>query len=548
MADSEKLTALKKAYADIILNSAKEAAARIMVSERKAQRYQRELFAAKDEALRMLLRLKQMLDSKVSEAEMASLNQQRRIEELEAQLGEAEDIVKDLRSELRELQDELEKVANSQMRPLEEQNPEGERTTLVTAFEENRLSTSGSVIPSGPASQSDPVITLETKNLTLNGTCAGTRLYSEGDCRKDNCFVCNPDFASIVMRSKEPELYRNGCTQRIRAFERSLLGGNLSLSGQDDDVKNQVFIIEDKEDKDIRKQLTAKVDRICDVEKIPGLVKGNSIRKKRRKNPSVSGQADGIKNQKSIREETKDKYIFTCLPVKADSCCHGGYIPRSLKRKRAARYRRHREYRSFLHEAVDNNVQTAEDSRKIDYISLKDPQPPVLPKSPSDTNEKVNQSGSFEVIGREAEFGRTCSFQNISNNDSFPIDELQLAGRDAGTAECSEFPASRNDFQIASVLPSNSHLKEPGTIVAVSPHPQPLFKYTFQRKRKKEFLSSSDGETSFGNHTLKKKMGEKQSGSLESDNSSLIAESSRDDRRLAQVARQLISLSEKQWK
>ncbi|CAN1265871.1 hypothetical protein LINPERPRIM_LOCUS12362 [Linum perenne] len=31
----------------------------------KAQRYQRELFAAKDEALRMLLRLKQMLDSKV---------------------------------------------------------------------------------------------------------------------------------------------------------------------------------------------------------------------------------------------------------------------------------------------------------------------------------------------------------------------------------------------------------------------------------------------------------------------------------------------------
>lgn len=61
----QKLTALKKAYADIILNTAKEAAARIMVSERKAQRYQRELFAAKDESLRMLLRLKQMLDSKV---------------------------------------------------------------------------------------------------------------------------------------------------------------------------------------------------------------------------------------------------------------------------------------------------------------------------------------------------------------------------------------------------------------------------------------------------------------------------------------------------
>lgn len=56
---------MQKAYADIILNTAKEAAARIMMSERKAQRFQRELQVAKDEGLRMLLRLKQMMDSKV---------------------------------------------------------------------------------------------------------------------------------------------------------------------------------------------------------------------------------------------------------------------------------------------------------------------------------------------------------------------------------------------------------------------------------------------------------------------------------------------------
>lgn len=62
----QRLTALKKAYADIILNTAKEAAARIMVSERKALRFQHELQVAKEEALRMLLRLKQMMDSKVS--------------------------------------------------------------------------------------------------------------------------------------------------------------------------------------------------------------------------------------------------------------------------------------------------------------------------------------------------------------------------------------------------------------------------------------------------------------------------------------------------
>lgn len=61
----QKLTALKKAYADIILNTAKEAAARVIVSEKKAVRLQRELLYTKEEALRMLLRLKQTYDSKV---------------------------------------------------------------------------------------------------------------------------------------------------------------------------------------------------------------------------------------------------------------------------------------------------------------------------------------------------------------------------------------------------------------------------------------------------------------------------------------------------
>jgi len=59
------LTALKKAYAEIILNTAKEAAARSMVSEKRALRFEQELVSTKEEALRMLLRLKQMLDSKV---------------------------------------------------------------------------------------------------------------------------------------------------------------------------------------------------------------------------------------------------------------------------------------------------------------------------------------------------------------------------------------------------------------------------------------------------------------------------------------------------
>ncbi|KAJ0876296.1 putative pyruvate dehydrogenase (acetyl-transferring) [Helianthus annuus] len=61
----ERLMALKKAYADIILNTGKEAAKRIMVSERKAVWLEYELKIAKEDAVQMLIRVKQMMDCKV---------------------------------------------------------------------------------------------------------------------------------------------------------------------------------------------------------------------------------------------------------------------------------------------------------------------------------------------------------------------------------------------------------------------------------------------------------------------------------------------------
>ncbi|KAJ0723349.1 hypothetical protein HanPI659440_Chr08g0306921 [Helianthus annuus] len=65
MDTDERLMALKKAYADIILNTEKEAAKRIMVSERKAVRLEYELKIAKEDAVQMLMRVKQMMDCKV---------------------------------------------------------------------------------------------------------------------------------------------------------------------------------------------------------------------------------------------------------------------------------------------------------------------------------------------------------------------------------------------------------------------------------------------------------------------------------------------------
>lgn len=98
---------VKKAYAEMILNTAKEAAARVMASEQKALKFQQDLQSTKEEAVRMLLRLKLMIDSKTTEAESLSQNQQKRIDELQAQLDEAEGLIIDLRAELHDVHEQL---------------------------------------------------------------------------------------------------------------------------------------------------------------------------------------------------------------------------------------------------------------------------------------------------------------------------------------------------------------------------------------------------------------------------------------------------------
>ncbi|XP_019161804.1 PREDICTED: uncharacterized protein LOC109158327 isoform X2 [Ipomoea nil] len=107
MDETEGMEALKAAYAEVILNTMKEAADRVMESEQKSLRIEQDLQSTKDEALRLLLHLKHMIDAKEAEAEMSSINQQRRIDELEEQLNEAEGLVVDLRAELNLVRDEL---------------------------------------------------------------------------------------------------------------------------------------------------------------------------------------------------------------------------------------------------------------------------------------------------------------------------------------------------------------------------------------------------------------------------------------------------------
>ncbi|KAI7750948.1 hypothetical protein M8C21_009140 [Ambrosia artemisiifolia] len=212
----ERLMALKKAYADIILNTEKEAAKRIMVSERKAMRLEYELKHAKEDAVQMLMRFKQMMDCKMSEAAVASCIQEKKIEELEAQLQEAEDIVKDLREELRAVEAEVERF--SKIKEVKHMVQVDNAPTRV------------------PTTYSPPEV---QPNSYIDQTNKSQSFFNSLFPLK-KCVIGNGDLPSIISRRKETELYRNGCTQRIRACERVTPDNKSPFSVQTNDINKNV--------------------------------------------------------------------------------------------------------------------------------------------------------------------------------------------------------------------------------------------------------------------------------------------------------------------
>lgn len=498
MEESEKMTALKKAYAEIILNTAKEAAARIMVSERKAHQFQHDLSSTKDEALRLLLRLKQTMDSKIKEAESKSLYQQKRIEELEAQLQEAEDIVSNLRAELNEAHAKLEEIAEAQRHNAPDITAKGvdeEDTAHVNVVSEAALAPQEKYL-----------------NNAANGHGVVNNSFEQYG------YTGVPDVPSIIVRSKEPELYRNGCTQRIRACERNLLNGHFSLSGEQDDRKDEKILREDKEG-EMRHKTPDVVSEIgCHVEAKPVEIKEfKNVGKTSLKGPSF------------IRK----------------------------KRKRGARYRRSnasalKSVPSLAMEALSglSNPQTCLTSSHHNLESFETEEKGKVSLSPSTTPSNVLQMDAQDEHAADAldqEFAEVCS--HGEDEDREVASSLVLIRQQNGCGDCLDGPSSVPQVDLKNVSSVLLDTKESETVDGFSSPPakERVLKYTFQRKRKKESLSSDNRSSIHQENSLKRKMVKKQNGSVELAKSSTSVESSRDSRRMAQVARQLISLSEKKW-
>ncbi|GER38531.1 S-adenosyl-L-methionine-dependentmethyltransferases superfamily protein [Striga asiatica] len=435
--DSEKLAELKKAYADVIFNMSKEAAMRVMSSEKRAARYQHELKVGKEEALRMLMRLKQMMDFKTSQAEAASFNQQKKIEVLEAQLEEAEDIVNDLRHELEKAQCELEQLRQDNL-----QNSNPPTNNGIYLYE------SGKKIP--PNSQ-EKIYDGTMMNPIERNLCS---------------YIRNRDLPSVTVRHIEQGLYRSECAQRIRACEKNLLDKVLYLSEKTDKVNDENNSGEQRQ--------REKEENEEDAGKVP---------------------ASGAKTLSELEKKLSPDRIFRNLQSF------------SRKRKRSVRKRKI---------AMPLSVRYASDIAKgSDCLSQ---------NIKTETRFHLGNEKSLETETSDAEI-------KISREITSQKDELKekLVPLDDDEARFEDGFLLENDLE-SNLRYTSTRLTQHVT--------ERVIKYTFQRKHKREAFRGSNvnGATETENETEAKQNG---GHSVKQSKASLLKESSRESRRLAQVARQL---------
>lgn len=449
----------------------------------------------------------------VSEAELMSLNQQKKIEELEAQLQEAEEIVRDLRAELRETQAELENVTKHQMHPPVEQNTGAEIEAQEIFLQENRLDPYDGSVYTAPGLQFESVSISDNRNPVVNGSNDSSKFCGSHD-HTNNCYIHNPDFASIVIRRKEPKLYRNGCTQRIHAFERSLFDGNMSVSGNLDNVQNENLVSVHEEGKTMTVSTNAKADTISEKEKpdelkvvkaVADLVKV-PVQRKKRKFGKRKAIIKSILHSNQVKETNKESHL---------SCAKDSTL------------------------VLDNDDPSrVSSSMACENEAQKDLMSPFA-DVPTDTTATNEQSGPHSNAENGEVFVKAGSAWNITKDDKESLDKSDLTRQESLSAESVEVPACKD------VEASNGSLDKMDSKVSdldekVSNRSTgDKFKYTFCRKRKKEAVSCDDVDCSQDNTSSKKKCGEKQDGHVEPQKSCTMTESSRDSRRLAQVARQV---------
>ncbi|XP_056170436.1 uncharacterized protein LOC115692096 isoform X2 [Syzygium oleosum] len=490
-----KLMALKQAYAEIILGMAKEAAGRVMAAERRATQFQEELFSSKGEALRLLLRLKQMCDAKLSEAETTSAWQQERIEELEAQLQESENTVKELREELNKARDELENERTHKSHQVSKTLTIGDTVKPEEVLGGNRRNTSRSIGQSQSDSQTADEVS--GMNISSNKVSGGSNCSCKGQALKNYCRVHNRNFSVTVMRGKGPKLRRNKGTRTVRAFEKNS-SAQLSFSGQEENVEHRTY------SRGREGKVSAAVSNLS-VDKNYG----------RKREPSALKMIKADCNEVSKTVTRKRKRTPGC---RIKNTSWGKLLDQTFTKQRA--------------------------TDVFSFGTSKESHPPRRLHSPSEATEVMEKSGALVTL-KDAELVKPGIMVDATNRSKRPKESENIRQGNGGVQHINVLAATSDQDKINDL--SNADLKASSVSDGISGRPleNKLLKFTFTR-RKKETLCSPNG-TFCGADITSKPKEQKLDHSLKMENSALTCETSQDSQQLVQIAEQLISLARNKW-
>lgn len=444
---------------------------------------------------------------------MTSLEKQRKIEVLEAQLDEAEDVITDLRAELKHVYLELEKTRDNQVQPLNEQNVKQVASFKESAKPETSVSSRHKEFES--VTSCDVVNRSLTMNV-LDNNCCNSKQQAEQLCisNSEDCNGHDSDIASIITRSNETDLRKNGFTQRIRALERNLLDEKLLMQ----DVHNQ----------HCGKKLVV-IAKDCNeqVAKFSALTKKMAIKKhvKRHKIP-----------KRKIFSYYRSYFLSSCKMHVNGVCSLPSIKPSAINKwKRKKRKDRHVVMKSSAFwrcqpsfalkqcSSVCDNGKCCED----EYDAKTKPAPPLTDVEPvhgsTDVTEGVQTVNKFELVEKAIEKDNKLG-ESAAQNLTVPSSEIKVKVFDIPSTNTILEDAKsfeENDGSSSSQVDDNR-----------------LLKYTFQRKRKKESLGNADQNIDSEKRNVKTRVEDKQNDSLEPQKSSMIEETSTDNH-LAPVAHQV---------
>ncbi|XP_074580174.1 uncharacterized protein LOC141836564 [Curcuma longa] len=541
--EAQRMTALKSAYADIILNTTKESATRILASERRTLRLQQNLSMVKEESLAMLLRLKAIMEGKITESEKENLSRARKIEELEVQLREANVMINHLKSEIRRLNFELDHKRDIEAKYLDGKQPRSNASCMKYNIQED-------------IDNSDSYLHFPNEHEIIKNS---SRCFTKDVMRhepmrnlaRSNHFGGNLDLASMTQNNKMQEFYQNGCSHRAQTFklvhDQKSNPTTTCVNKKAERAFPQKFATTIKR---LRRRSTRQrkfiawptnSDTLHDMqhcgllESSYSMVRESDIDKDMNRNgsmafPKWSAQVSG-EDQESIQNQ-KSNLNTSSFRENNLGLSDGNGVMKSGTILKAC------------NSTSENHIARSYTSSRITCQQNGQKEPLIMSTS--------------VVIDDDGKTG-------ITTEEEMSVKSYCKVAKDLGTPVTKEIQKTTN-------APLDDHKDEPCRSTepdAVVGGPK-LLKYTFQRKRKRGSMDTKAEFKSMEEHVPKKKAhkGNEENMSpinvvkdneenvstrkLESDNvlvenqkSSMVVESSRDSRRMAQVARQLISLSER---